>query len=199
MKTPKDFKNNKVPEFNDRKAMWESLEIKPINLSMNSVICFIDELKKLYSNGKIIYNNFIFSESEVLDWYISRNQLNEMFFFNYIWQNATIKQTLKLNEVYEDSYKSFEMTSAFSLGGCMAEALKWGGAYKKVNYNGVEIKKNSESAATELLNNNFDDTIVCVSNEPWCDFFFDVAWDFTWVVINTSNRNIHIILATDTD
>lgn len=199
MKTPKDYKNNKVPEFNDRKAMWESLEIKPINLTMNSVLCFIEELKKLYLNGNIIYKNLIFSESEILDWYISRNQLEEMFFFNYIWQNPTIKQTLNLKNVYEDSYKSFEVTSAFSLGGSMAAALKLGGAYKSPSYNGIEIKKIGESAATELLNNNFDDTIVCVSNEPWCDFFCDVAWDFTWVVINKSNRHMHIILATDTD
>lgn len=141
MKTPKDYKNNKVPEFNDRKAMWESLEIKPINLTMNSVLCFIEELKKLYLNGNIIYKNLIFSESEILDWYISRNQLEEMFFFNYIWQNPTIKQTLNLKNVYEDSYKSFEVTSAFSLGGSMAAALKLGGAYKSPSYNGIEIKK----------------------------------------------------------
>jgi hypothetical protein len=122
-----------------------------------------------------------------------------MFFFNYIWQNAIIKQTLNLKKVNEDSYKSFEMISAFSLGGSMAEAIKWGGAYLKTNFHGFEIKKIGENAATELLKNNFDDTIVCSSNEPWCDFFFDVAWDFTWVVINKSNRNMHIIMATDTD
>jgi hypothetical protein len=54
-------------------------------------------------------------------------------------------------------------------------------------------------AAESLLAGNFQGPLVFVSCLPWSSFFYDVAWDYTWLIIRPADCRIEVILATDTD
>ena len=85
------------------------------------------------------------------------------------------------------------------LDGSLAWVLDCGGPYQKPNWGGAKSKEIGEKAAFELIANDYEDSLVFVSHSAWCGFFFDVAWDYTWVVLNKKTRLLHVLMATDTD
>lgn len=40
---------------------------------------------------------------------------------------------------------------------------------------------------------------VLLANTAWCEFFFDVAWDRSVVIVNATRNQVSVLLATDTD
>ena len=190
---------NGIPQFEDRKKMWKTLEISEFKTSLPLLNEYLNELSNLYVNGSVIHKSFILGESEVLDWYVSRNQLKEMLFFWKLWEHKELIKYLDLTEIDEDSNQSFESSSPFMLGGSLAWALNWGGAYREPTWKGSRSKELGENAAGELLDGNFDNCLVFEARGAWCNFFYDVAWDYTWVILNKEKRLLHVIMATDTD
>lgn len=190
---------NGIPQFEDRKAMWDSLQIDLVSAKNPAIEEYASHLGKYYANGNVKYGCFKLGDSEVLDWYCSRNQLKEMLFFWKVWEKEPIKSFFKLSEIDEESNKDFEWSSPFVLGGSLAWVLDNGGPYTKPNWGGEKSKKVGEKAAQELIANDYEDSLVLVNHVAWCSFFFDVAWDYTWVVLNKKTRLLHILMATDTD
>lgn len=45
----------------------------------------------------------------------------------------------------------------------------------------------------------YEDIIVFESHAPWTDWFYDVAWDVTWMVLDSKECKMWLICATDTD
>ena len=190
---------NGIPQFEDRKAMWESLRIEFLSAERIAISDYVAHLGKYYSNGCVKYGCFKLGDSEVLDWYCSRNQLKELLFFWKIWEQEPIKSFFKLREIDEDSNREFEWSSPFVLGGSLAWVLDCGGPYKKPSWDGAKSKELGEEAALELIENDYEESLVFKSHSAWCGFFFDVAWNYTWVVLNKKTRLLHILMATDTD
>ena len=55
------------------------------------------------------------------------------------------------------------------------------------------------TAAEVLLEGDFEEPTVFVSESAWSSFFFDVAWDSTVMVIDAKRRRLDVLLAKDTD
>ena len=190
---------NGIPQYQDRKDMWENLTISHFELNSPAINEYKSELEKLYVNGSVKCEMFLLGESEVLDWYVSRNQLKEMLFFWKLWEHPVVNEALKINDIDEDSNKLFKESSPFILGGGLAWVLDCGGAYNEPAWEGSKSKELGEKAALELLNDDFDNCVVFEAGGAWCGYFYDVAWDYTWVVLNKSTRMLKVIMATDTD
>ena len=190
---------NGIPQYQDRKEMWEALHIEAIQETSPSIDEFVRHLSEYYTNGSVKYGCFKLGDSDIFDWYSSRNQLKEMLFFWRIWEQEPIKKFFELNDINENSNKQFEWTSPFILGGTLAWVLSRGGAYKRPSWGGENSKAIGESAALDLIGNNYDDSLVFESHTAWCDYFYDVAWDYTYVVLNKKTRVLHIMIATGTD
>lgn len=190
---------NGIPQFVDRKAMWETLRIDLVSAETPAIDEYVNHLEKYYANGSVKYGCFKLGDSEVLDWYCSRNQLKEMLFFWKVWEQEPIKSFFKLTDIDEDSNKIFEWSSPFVLGGSLAWVLDSGGPYQKPNWGGAKSKELGENAALELISDDYEESLVFEGHSAWCGFFFDVAWDYTWVVLNKKTRLLHVLMATDTD
>ena len=130
---------NGVPQYKDRKEMWEKLSISHIDNVSSAVKEYKRELERLYVNGSVVYEFFHLGESEVLDWYVSRNQLKEMLFFWKIWEHPVISSVLKVKDIDEDSNKLFEWSSPFVLGGALAWVLNCGA--RIMNPNGMATNR----------------------------------------------------------
>lgn len=194
-----DGGTNGIPQFEDRKAMWKSLRIETTSIEPPSIRAFVKHLSTYYSNGSVQYGCFRLGDSEVLDWYCSRNKLKEMPFFRYLWEQEPIKSYFNLGRLYEESNSAFDGLSPFSLGGSLARVLAFGGAYQRPSWGGAESKAIGEEAALALIESDYEHSLVFESLYAWCDFFNDVAWDYSWVVLNKKTRLLHVLMATDTD
>ena len=50
-----------------------------------------------------------------------------------------------------------------------------------------------------MFQDRYEDIIVFESHAPWTDWFYDVAWDVTWMVLDSKECKMWFICATDTD
>jgi hypothetical protein len=77
--------------------------------------------------------------------------------------------------------------------------LSLGGAHERFTRGGVEAKKIGEDAASEMLAGNYDDVLTFQCEVAWSEFFLDVAWDYTFLVVDPAKHLIYTLLATDAD
>ena len=190
-----------LPNFDDRKQMWESVAFNQCKTKFPHAERYIRKLRNLYSNGAVEFMSFGMPKHRIWDWYSSRNQYHELGFFKYFWCHSDVVKHFphKLDDINFFDMKVFNHSSPYVLGGELAWILVGGGAYKQFKGQGNEAKKIGEEAAAELIDDNYDQVLVYHSGSAWCSFFYDVAWDHSFVVFDQRRHLIHVILATDTD
>lgn len=189
------------PQFADRKQMWSNLEVEPQAPSASAEE-YVAALERVYSNGSVRIGTFLVHESKTFDWYLSRNQLHEMGFFERFWRVDGVAEFMPdalrdLNFSALDGV--FQPSSPFLLGGSLAWTLAQGGAYEKHPGGPVHAKQLGDQLAADWIADRYDDILVYESHWAWSEFFLDVAWDHSWVVVNKLKRLVHIVCATDTD
>lgn len=112
-------------------------------------------------------------------------------------QKEVFPHALRDLNFYDQNYFSFG--SPFQLGGGLAWMLSAGGAYRCFERGGIEAKRLGEEAAAEMLAASYDDALAFQCGAAWSDFFLEVAWDHTFLVVDRKRRIVHALLATDTD
>ena len=162
---------------------------------------FVAEARLLYTNGKVEHAAFSLPSHPVFDWFLTRNQFHEAGFFERFWlcNGPKTKFPHRVHDLNFYDSKIFSFTSPFHLGGSLAWMLSMGGAYHQFERGGIEAKHIGEEAALELLGGSYDHSLAFDCGTAWSDFFHDVAWDHTFIVIDQKSRIIHTLLATDTD
>jgi hypothetical protein len=193
-----------IPTFDDRAAMWALLDFPEHSWSHPAVDEYLAALRPRYANGSVTFHSFQMPQHPVLDWYLIR-QFHDSGFFERFWSAPTPSQFYQpadpsLN--YFATYGElcvFSQSSPFHLSGDLASIHFSGGAYSHSQGLGIRSKQLGEAAAHELLADDFEHVRVFASGRCWSDFFMDVAWDQTIVILSPSQRLIHCLLATDTD
>lgn len=190
-----------IPSFDDRQSMWAAVDFTRIPGQFPAVEQFLDEIKTLYANGKVEHSVFTLPSHPVLDWYLNRNQFHEVGFFEKFWRNQGAREAFphRVHDINFFDSKIFSFCSPFLLGGKLAWMLSSGGAYHQFPRGGIEAKRIGEEAAFELLGFNYDHAYTFECGIAWSEFFHDVAWDHTFIIIDKQKRIIHTLLATDTD
>jgi len=203
MITKKDFSGglNGIPQFEDRKKMWSSLKLEEITHNFSKTRHYIKALQQVYTNGNVTFLAYQVQENEIFNWYASRNSFHEMGLFENFWKLSQNQKhiAVELGDFNFYSQDVFSYSSPFTLGGELASTLYHGGAYEKHHKGAVDAKDLADQAALEIHNNEYENTLVFTTHLPWSNYFFDIAWDSTWVIINKKMRRIFCILATDTD
>lgn len=193
-----------LPTFEDRAAMWAGIDFLEHCWDHPSVDEYVHALRSRYANGSVLFHSFRLPEHPVLDWYLTR-QLHDSNFFERFWSTPTPSLFFPSADPALNYYLShgpqniFDHSSPFFLAGGLAGIHFCGGAYSLSNGFGIRSKQLGDAAANELIGDDFEDTLCFTSNAPWSDFFLDVAWDRTLIIISKRQRLIHCMLATDTD
>jgi hypothetical protein len=89
------------------------------------------------------------------------------------------------------------LVNAAALADDFASVLQGGGAYKK--YRGDDTKAIGQRACQELFGDHPDDQLVFRTTASWTPWFLGIAWDYTWVGIDKSTRQVWLLCVTDTD
>jgi hypothetical protein len=190
---------NGIPQFQDRKKMWESLDVRPVTAVCDPLEEYLDALAGVYRNGKVVYQAFQIGHDAVFQWFWSRHRLKEMFFFDTFMTLGPVEQTLGLESIDDELNKKFEWLSPLLMPGYMAWALDSGGPYERPAMSTLQIRDMANAAVDAMIEGKYENTLFFHSNAPWAAFFMDIAWDHTWVLIQIEERIVHVILATDTD
>ena len=184
--------------------MWAALDFPAYRWDHPSVDEYTEALRLRYTNGSVLFHSFQIPQHPVLDWYLTR-QIHDSGFFERFWSAPTPSRYFQHADPSLNYFAShgplvvFGHSSPFHLAGDLASLHFSGGAYSQSHGLGTRSKQLGDAAALDLLADDFEDSMCFTSGIRWSDFFMDVAWDYTTVVISRSRRLIHCLLATDTD
>jgi hypothetical protein len=162
---------------------------------------YVQLLKQKYVNGDVIFKSFEIPSHPVADWYFVRRNLESWLFFRELWFTPSPREVLSALKVPVgfENRPAFEWGNSFTFAGELASVLFRGGAYSVSDGTGVSEMQLSTEVANELIQGRYTDIYAYTNHAPWTEFFFDVAWDCTWLLLDRSLRKIHLLFATDTD
>ncbi len=86
-----------------------------------------------------------------------------------------------------------------TLDGEFAHVLVQGGAYEHFKGKASEAKAVGLAAYTALFGERYSSVRVYRSDMSWSEFFFDVAYDVSWLVVDDTAHEVTLICITDTD
>jgi len=158
-----------------------------------------ETISKTHLNGGIIVKCFQINNPELLN-YPTMNEEYERYFTKILTSDDIRMSIPELNIGKQlDCKTDFKMISSFTLDGDIASVIYNGGAYEGFYGTPREAKKLGQEFCDFIFGDRFLDVQVYQTNNPWCSWFFDFAWDDTWFILDTNLKKIWLICITDTD
>lgn len=170
-----------------------------INLEKPQAVVLFEAFQQIYSGGAVILCCFSLSEFSHLktdSLFIAPEPIISQFL-----KSQTIQQEvpeLKIDD--ELILPALHPLNSYELEGSLTQILINGGAYNKW--------RSSEDEARSLARNFLD--LVAAEKyrswvtgirfySAWTDWFYDVAWDSTFVIYNAATQKWWLLCTTDTD
>ena len=194
-----DFKQER-PSPAEKQAIWKNSIFAARARNLPPLTAFLAIARSAFVNGGVEFACFSVADNPTLDWFISRNRINEVGFLKHLLTSDAFQSALPQVKPPE-ALKPIEWSesSSYALDGDLASLIKTGGAYESYKGTGHEAKKLAQHACEALFANRYEDILVFTTNTPWSPWFHDVAWDFTCVVIDKKEREVCVLCVTDTD
>ncbi|MFM6206083.1 hypothetical protein [Planktothrix sp.] len=190
------------PSEEEIEEMWDELDVVSVPFKDPAINVMLEELRKVHLNGGAEFAGFQLSPHLVLEWFGSRNLLNEINFFEQFVTLPPVMESLSALEIETPLTTSLDLTedtSAFTLDGELAEILVLGGAYEKFKGTAKQAKTLGTKFCDALFQDRYDEIQMYITQEPWTEWFADVAWDVTWFGVDKRNYQIWLLCITDTD
>lgn len=192
-----------APSIEDCNRMWEAIDLPRLaDLDYPNVMAYVQALEAVYVNGSVEFSTFEIPVHPTFDWYSSHHAFHEMGFFQKFWSAPSVRAIFPFDlksAIDVSAPDVFANTDPSALGESLASVLTTGGPYGSHAPGLHDAQTKGEAAAAELIGASGDAVRVYICQYAWCDFFWDVIWDWTWVVIDLNMRRIHLICATDSD
>ncbi|MGN6626233.1 MAG: hypothetical protein ACTHLN_06410 [Tepidisphaeraceae bacterium] len=181
-------------------ATWRNLSIEHCEGIGPAAESFLDAIRKTNSNGGAFFERFRLESNSTIDWFMCRNRWDYIEFPSRFLRSPAVARALPdvcKAPIAEDF--DFASEGAFTLSGELAQMLWMGGAYVKHEAGPGHAFNLAEDFRRELYGDRFDEVLVLRSYKAWSSWFFDVAWDTTWLIVDKRHRIVSVLCRTDTD
>ncbi|EEM90903.1 MULTISPECIES: hypothetical protein [Bacillus cereus group] len=179
---------------------WKEGTFEKIATSDSAIEKLIHTFKEQNVNGGAVISCFkVHNENFFKE--IPHSKDGHEHFFRRIFNSLDIMHNLEELKIHtSEKYKfQFQYRSAVMLDGGIAFQIIRGGAYKCFPDRMVMAKQLASDVCQCMFQDRYEDIIVFESHAPWTDWFYDVAWDVTWMVLDSKECKMWLICATDTD
>lgn len=192
-----------VPSFDAVKAAWESgdrLIVAPAN--DERIERLLSALAATHVNGGALFASFLSPPDPVLGWDASRNRFEECQSIERFLTSPAFREALpalRVDALPKSAEFEWNTENAFALDGQLGALVFWGGAYEQFAGTAAEAKKLGNDFCAALFGTRYSEVAVYRSHRPWSPWFFDIAWDATWLIIDKRERRVSLLAVTDTD
>lgn len=138
------------------------------------------------------------------DYELLYGTLGTLSFLTEILNHKNLKPLIEELNPFETKYELKKdvrgISSLYTLLGDLCSLLVLGGAYSS----GTALK-NEELIQTvkffidDFLPDGYRSYDYYVSHEPWNKWFCNVAWDYTFILLNRNRKELNLICITDSD
>lgn len=182
------------------RGLWGSVRIEYRAADAPPVARLLAALRATHANGGAEFATFGVAGDPAFHWFMSRNRWDEIAFPEHFLRAPAVAAALPgvCREPCAGSF-GFEWGSAFTLAGEIAQTLSNGGAYLKHEGGPVDAVALAEDFRRWLFADRYGEVLVLKSVKPWSAWFYDVAWDSTWLVVDKRQSTVGVLAVTDTD
>jgi hypothetical protein len=85
------------------------------------------------------------------------------------------------------------------LDGQIAATLVHGGAYLRFEGTAQQAKELGRAFVDALIGDRHTGFKVWRSYEAWTPWFFEISWDYSWVLLDVEHAEVTLLCVTDTD
>ena len=186
-----------IPTENELNNLWENLKLEKINHWTEAAKILTDRINSLYSNGGIELNKYKITEENHFNYYLFKDK----HFVENIYKNKYIlndRAYLKLKNEYPKINVKEHFTDIYTLSGDLARIIGYGGAYNHGAGQNISWEIATKFVENEFGNRfeEFDCYRIEIENSEW---FYDVAWDYSIIIVDIKNNEIIFMDMTDTD
>lgn len=179
--------------------LWREIQITPVVFQSEAIHNYLQHLRT--THGGVVFAGFHLGQNLTLDWYASRNRLEEMEFFSSLLTHPVVKDhvpELRIGNPLRNEPQIHQISS-LTLDGELAQTLVSGGAYEKFMGSARLAKEIAGDFCESLFEGRYEEVLVYESPTPWSDWFRDIAWDVTWFILDRRRRYLWLLCATDED
>jgi hypothetical protein len=171
-----------------------------------SMEAFLEALRAAYSNGGVLCARFhAVAVQDPGEWFHTgstwhRNQTFQDLFNSDVARGAFPELQLPIPWPVADPPLFFGGAGGtLTLDDEWARCLVNGEAYRRFPGRAAEAKALTASAVGELIGDRHEDCEAHEAEHAWTPWFFDVAWDHSWIIVDRRQQLVTVLLATDTD
>lgn len=157
-----------------------------------------------------MFASFWVGESDVFDWFASRNRLAEYSILATLLRRDEVRRELPdlllskqnwrgISECSIVSTDGFTMENPFLLDGRIAQALYAGGAYGQSELGARSAKQLATAFCEELFEQRYSEIVLFSNFSAWTPWFRGIAWDWTAFLFDRRKRTFAILATTDSD
>lgn len=188
-----------APTKKDIAAFWRELEVTHVQLDHSAVGLLLMEL--LETHAKVAFGCFELSDHPVLEWFGSRNRLDEFDFVRTLLSNSVIRETLPGLEIPK-KVPSLDATwgTSFILDGTLAQVLVNGGAEFAFSGTDSEAKDMCLNFCDALFEGRYSENLLYDSFDAWTPWFSgNPNYDHTWFCVDKRLSRFWLLAITDDD
>ena len=176
---------------------WSGLKLHLISVEDQIIKETIQILAEARVNGGALIYCFEIPDN-LIYWY-PKEDINN-FFSNLLLSDSArnAMPELKIGDEFT-CQPGFEQVRPFLFEGDIAESLYYGGAYKKYQGTPTEAMEIARKFCKAIYSERMLDVGIYKTYDNWTEWFYDVAWDVTWVLFDKSLKRLWVICLTDTD
>ena len=189
------------PSAAEIEQMWRNLRFTLEPMQHPAIDELLRHLRNTHVNGGAEFACFRLSESPALHWFGSRNRLDEINFFDRFLSLPVVDKALPALKLSESriSDTGFDWGNTLTFDGELALTLVNGGAYHKFNGSARAAKEIGARFCDALFGDRFMEVQMYKSHAPFTKWFYDVAWDVTWLGFDKREIKVWLLCVTDTD
>jgi hypothetical protein len=204
------------PEWSDIRRSHRELSFRTLDIDHPAAAAVLDELRRTHDNGGALLKRFTLdSDDDVLHWFASRNRFGEYDFFQIFLGSQAVRDALPQLQVPEQLGRDLGFGESRQLGRDLGFAQSWsgtltldgelaamlvaGGAYERFKGTPTEAKRLCAAFVDAIVGDRHGDFVVYETSRPWSPWFYDIAWDKTWALIDQRQDEVILLCVTDTD
>ncbi len=180
-------------------AFWRELEVSHVQLDHPAVGLLLMEL--IETHEKAAFACFELSDHPVLNWFGSRNRLDEFDFFRKVLVHPAISEVLPGLSIPK-KIKELDVGwgTSFTLDGTLAQILVNGGSQYAFSGTDSEAKEIGLNFCDALFEGRYSENLVYDTFDKWTPWFSgNQNYDHTWFGIDKRMSRFWLLAITDDD
>jgi hypothetical protein len=197
-------------EFQEKwDCFWENIMFVEQPINDERIEIYIKLLKHNFVNGEVLIKKISYEKNLFLDRFINERakSIHETPFFIRFFENENIRRIFSDLHIpkrltYIPDLKIMDgITSKYSFlkDQLFMPLLCNGGAYYSFEGPKEVADKVCRQIYESIFENRLNDFVVFSFLGYWNEWFFDVAWDYTYVIFDKKENLIWVLAITDTD